>query len=121
MYRIKCLVQPNGDVSAYPCSQMDLSLKVELDSEKESGILLLAVLVNRALDDVAGRAVEARRRGDSANGATGGAGDLATAGRLASIAASVGGVARGAGGLAVRLSVTKQWRWLCWLHTRQTS
>jgi hypothetical protein len=126
MYRIKRLVQPDGDVSAYPGSQVDLCLEVELDSEKESSVLLLAILVDRALDHVAGRAVEAGGRGNSANGAAGGAGDLATAGSLASFAGSVGGVARGAGGLAVRLSVTKQWgrpRWLWWLRwllTRQT-
>ena len=120
MYQIEHLVQPNGDVSAYPCRQVDLGLKVELDSEEESGVLLLAVLVNGALDDVASGAVEARGGGDSANGAAGGAGDLATAGSLASVAASVGGVAGGAGGLAMRLSVTEEWRWLCGLRTRQT-
>jgi hypothetical protein len=123
MYCVKRLVQPDGDISAYPGSQVDLGLEVELDAEKESGILLLAVVVDRALDNVAGRAVEAGGRGNSANGAAGVAGDLATAGSLASFAGSVGGVARGAGGLAVRLSVTKQWirlRWLQWLLTRQT-
>jgi hypothetical protein len=95
---------------------MDFCLEVELDSKQEGRVFRLAVVIDGTLDDVACRAVEARGRGNGSNGSSV-AGDLTTTGSLA-LAASVGGVAGGARGLAGRQLVMNQSRRSGRLRTR---
>lgn len=79
---------------------MDLCLEVQLDTKQQGCILWLAIVVDRAFDNVAGRSVEVGGRWYGPDVAR----DLAAAGSLA-LAARVGHVAGGTGGLAEKRSV----------------
>ena len=60
-------VQPDRYVSTNASCEMNLCLEIELNSQQQRCILWLAVVVNRALDDVACRAVEVGRGRDGAD------------------------------------------------------
>lgn len=47
------LIETNHNVTADASSKVDLSLKVELDADEESGALELAILIDGTLDEVA--------------------------------------------------------------------
>lgn len=49
---MKRLVQTNADVTLDAGSKMDLSLQVELDTDEESGSLLLALVVSGTLQEL---------------------------------------------------------------------
>jgi len=48
-------VQPDGDVSLNPRSQVNLRLEVQLDADHEGGGLVLAVVVNGSAQELAWR------------------------------------------------------------------
>lgn len=52
------LVQSDGNISPNSRCQMNLRLQIQLDSQQQRGILLLAIVVDRAFDDVSCRPVE---------------------------------------------------------------
>lgn len=47
------LVQADGDVTTDAGRQVDLGLEVELDADEQSGVLLLALSVDSALEELA--------------------------------------------------------------------
>lgn len=90
------LVQADGDVTTDAGRQVDLGLEVELDADEQSGVLLLALSVDSALEELASRLAEAARLGRSREGLCGRAGqsNVLGAAATAGLALSGGGVRR---------------------------
>lgn len=47
-----CSVKPNDDVTTDPGGEVDLSLKIKLDTDHEGGVLEIAIVVDGALKQV---------------------------------------------------------------------